>query len=593
MHFHWLHIKLTLIGKPGFGKTVLAMQMIQHLQKIRPQSNSRRITVAYFFFDGKKSNNQHSSDAIRAILTQLLHIHQENEIFIDIASLLMRFDGCGQKTASDEELWSLFHLILQRLEHTYIVIDGLDECLHWDEFIDSLSIACEDTSCKVAIFSRQNIGTVKHTSAIPFEVDLGSSRNLEDIKSYLEPEIGNLVASGAFSEVLPAKTIVSDISNRADSMFLWAVLMIAFLKSPALTPFDRTTAIQNLNLFEGLEALYSKILQDLRARFKQRQEQRNISRILNMVCVAPSPFPVDVLHRLFVIKVGRATAESDLIQDFDNLLLAVCGSLVEIRPDRTVQFIHLSVYEYLLSDTLSESIDASFQVRRSEAHLSLASTYLSYLVHDVPAEPLSGSSSSTPCPEVVSSNHPLLPLASIWQSHAADGINDMIVKRELVAPNILRDFGLCMEAFLTSKATVNVWIEASWLFQTQPDTSSLSAILRRAQNKITEWTPIQDQFVDLAQRIHHFTQEISELNQAWGHVLVMQPNEIWEPSISAFNRNPKFWLPEKKATISALETAVSDTGISAISIASQVSSDGSEVALIKLLPSELVLLLLF
>jgi hypothetical protein len=54
-------------------------------------------------------------------------------------------------------------------------------------------------------------------------------------------------------------------------MFLWASLMIVYLNSDFLTPADRNEVITELNLFEGLEILYLRILQSIRSQCKVKK----------------------------------------------------------------------------------------------------------------------------------------------------------------------------------------------------------------------------------------------------------------------------------------------------------------------------------
>jgi hypothetical protein len=79
-----------------------------------------------------------------------------------------------------------------------------------------------------------------------------------------------------------------------------------------------------------------------------------------------------------------------------------------------------------------------------------------------------------------------------------------------------------------------------------------------------------------------FSKDLQLLNESWQHVLRKEPNEIWEPSIAAFTQS-MFWVKAKDAKAIPL-TAKSREYCRSIPIQSQVSSDGLEVGLIRLMP---------
>ena len=85
---------------------------------------------------------------------------------------------------------------------------------------------------------------------------------------------------------------------------------------------------------------------------------------------------------------------------------------------------------------------------------------------------------------------------------------------------------------------------------------------------------------DLKALVSRFASQLSELETLWGHILAVQPNEIWEPSIYAFAQS-EFLVGEEHMKVASLD---SKFDASAISIASQVSADSLDVGLIKVIP---------
>ena len=122
----WLH------GKAGCGKTVLSSTVITEI--LRQCSNSSRSSLAYFFFDFNDSEKQQSSLMIRSIITQLYS--QSYDARIEVESL---FSSCqdGQQPADLETLMTTLQAAIRKSEHTYIILDALDEC---SDIIDLLVV---------------------------------------------------------------------------------------------------------------------------------------------------------------------------------------------------------------------------------------------------------------------------------------------------------------------------------------------------------------------------------------------------------------------------------------------------------------------
>lgn len=77
--------------------------------------------------------------------------------------------------------------------------------------------------------------------------------------------------------------------------------------------------------------------------------------------------------------------------------------------------------------------------------------------------------------------------------------------------------------------------------------------------------------------------DLSQLNEAWAEVLRHSPNEIWEPSISAFMKS-KFWEMIPGSEVATLEPNDEDELTDYIVVESRVSADGTEIGVIKVLP---------
>lgn len=192
--------------------------------------------VAFFHFNAQHPNSTSTGAAFRAILAQLLQSNKEDIAFIDLATLLLEDMGSGQASATDQEIQSIIQVYLGRLGTSFLVFDALDECTDWEDFIETLDRITQYSECRIVILGRPHLSIATVTGAHPFQIYLETQQNLEDMKRYLEPKVEVLYRRGKLPKTLTASDIVNKIANRADSMFLWVVLMIGYLSSPLLTP---------------------------------------------------------------------------------------------------------------------------------------------------------------------------------------------------------------------------------------------------------------------------------------------------------------------------------------------------------------------
>lgn len=68
--------------------------------------------------------------------------------------------------------------------------------------------------------------------------------------------------------------LIEALAKRADSILLWAELMVKYLHSSFLTPTKRVGIIEKEKPFEGLDNLFGKILVDLGKRAPEIQHEK-------------------------------------------------------------------------------------------------------------------------------------------------------------------------------------------------------------------------------------------------------------------------------------------------------------------------------
>jgi Cdc6-like AAA superfamily ATPase len=549
---------LTVYGSPGYGKTVLSIVVIEDIAS-HTVSNMQGpdvsvCSVAFFHFDKMTPSCTESHQAMRAILTQIIHQNQSDKDLVDIASVLMDSDGTGQPHASEQEIGSVLALALEHSQNLTLVIDGLDECSNPLQFVQMLYAISQKSSCKIVIFSRPNFQLRQPFLSGNPTIRLRLNSNLSDMQQFLRPQIKEMFVMSLLSPRFAVEEVVFKISTRANSLFLWTKLMLSYLQCLALTPREREEAIDNLNLLEGLDAIFNRIVGTIQNRLQP--ERQTAFRIFRWLAVAYRPLRLTELRTALAIRLQKPScSELDYIANFGQALPTICGALVELREDGTVQFIHLSANEYLTDKGTFASIytPGNLHVDMPTAHLAVAGYALSYLLFDVPNSPLSGSSKVAPDKRHLLDQHPLLEYSLNWCNHAADGLpmSDDLSKSYV---DVGCSFLLLASDFLSNSSAVTTWIEARWVFcSTIRETRQLFERTQYQHTLSSNVSPtaqdILKKFDRLASSLRRVSDDIEYLNQEWKHVLKEQPNQIWEPSINMF-RESKFLVGTTSAKIS-------------------------------------------
>jgi hypothetical protein len=126
---------------------------------------------------------------------------------------------------------------------------------------------------------------------------------------------------------------------------------------------------------------------------------------------------------------------------------------------------------------------------------------------------------------------------------------------------------------------IAVWIEASWLFGAPPE-----LIFTGSQSKIKQFLrsipPEQlRQFKIILADMRTLSSDLQALNASWRHVLQAEPNEIWQPSISAFQQSD-FWTHIPCSSFLSIGQSSEDEDELAV-LCSQLSLDGSRIGIVK------------
>ncbi|CUS12822.1 unnamed protein product [Tuber aestivum] len=388
--------KILWVNAPdGLGKTVLAARIVQEL------FSSGEAPVAYFF-------SSHE-DSIRRVTTNILRS------WIDQLSILREEGGKAaqglpeDKVGKEEDLWQNLSAALQDVGKSYFVLDGLDECLDYDEAARSRTAGVR------GVFLKRLLDMI-HTTGVRLCV---LSRDVSDIRSAIEREhdrsldshsvfeipagpedfaadsklLAQEIVEEKFAEETPElrRELAESISLRSGGSMLW-VRRAGDLLKPWMSEDQLKETLSSLPT--SLPQLYKSLLEKVIEFGKEERDRAK--EILRWALFAERPLSVKELTEALVLKDGDATFPKERLPPcidegyINNQILRLCAGLVEVRrqgaaPEAwTIHITHSSTKDFLTyrySKTEREDLGRLSEFTFSDYHLShgvLANTCLSY-----------------------------------------------------------------------------------------------------------------------------------------------------------------------------------------------------------------------
>ncbi|KAI9789761.1 MAG: hypothetical protein M1816_005800 [Peltula sp. TS41687] len=347
----WLH------GLAGSGKTILSQTHV----------------LAYFYFDFNDREKQQVATLLRSIVMQLCTGRDSIPI-----SVMAMYEQCkGMQQPDDRKLVANFPSLIEGLEHAYIVIDALDECIERRHLLDLLSQIVEHKSenLHILLTSREesDIGAILNT-LITCRVCLRGTKVDEDIRLYVRNKLDKDHNLRCWSETVKGE-IEDVLVEGAGGMFRWVYCQIEALNG-CLTLSDLRQTLRELP--KTLDETYERILSSIPERYTAR-----VHAALQWLAVSERPMYLEEVAEAAVLEPYQCTPDAEAKFQNPEAILNICGSLVTETWDmygRTeLRFAHYSVKEYLLSPRIREGPSARFSVIEANAHRFVVNVCLSYL----------------------------------------------------------------------------------------------------------------------------------------------------------------------------------------------------------------------
>lgn len=545
------------------------------------ENNVEPPSTAYFSVNVNHLDPVYPDEIFRQLSLQLIHTHRHTHATLDAVCLLLRKTSF-QETVTASEVADVLSVLL-RQHPTFLIIDGLDGCNDEKGFLASLAGLCRTTDMRAIIFSRPSLKIPleyqKWASDAPHIVSLDAQQNADARERLLSQKLAQMAEQGFFGiSIDPA--LILHVVQQSNGTFLWVSLLLKYLNAPALSPDERQSILFDIDLLQGLEALYSSIFETLRNR--PAHEKHIVADVVRWLT-----FPV---HRLCTSALRAALSTSidtsvhedayptDVLQALPQL---TCG-LVEVYGDSVI-FAHPSVREYLQTSA-SQSFEFSL-CDESNVHAHLATRCLSYLTHDVPQRPLSGLSphirpmstmnatssgasyrtsksgdsgykslsssegdNALPQPAFQSHHHnastasirtisfdtklPFLRYASLcWPIHLSRALspnNNHPYVIPCPGPFEAVPYIPALSAFLSSRLAVTTWVEASLRYSLPPTLTRLVGPLADLKGEIPPATIEGKELRLVISELNIMSEKLMDLKRGYATSLTQNPSLIWQ-----------------------------------------------------------------
>ena len=402
---------------------------------------------------------------------------------------------------------------------------------------------------RIVVFSRPSVGFLRRTLNAEQSIYLTPASLATDLEIYFRRNLVHLQYLRLLPPVLAIEELIADLLLGANGMFLWARLMMSYLRSPALSSSQRLSTISNLETPERLDEMYDRIIRFFSRSL--RYEQVLVRNILLWLTFGNSPLSCSQLNDILRAE-GSALHQisshdrSDDIKGFENAIIVTCGGLVEFR-DSKCHYIHHSAWQYFRSHCSAPeacigaragSIEYFFPPT-FDAHTELATTCLSYIVFRTPAEPLSGSIHQPADPFYVDTLMPFLRYAALdWPRHLLDSLDNL---RPVAgyAWNCFRE-KLCGLLRLLSQLSKNPIILMSWIEKAYTFAGVNEALILAIHTNLAVWADKAPKLLPqfsltnlsaLAHTLVDLSRDMTLLFEEWESTLSRYPNQIWADAI--------------------------------------------------------------
>ncbi|KAF2193858.1 ankyrin [Zopfia rhizophila CBS 207.26] len=345
---------LCIKGKPGAGKSTLMKHTLEHCKNAFPDD----LIIAYFFNARGSTLEKSPLGMLRSIAYQLV---KKDVTLFDQFLVTFRDKHITSQGREWEwqprELKAFITSIIKRWKSKplLLLVDALDECNEADmqdvvDFLESLSIDANKLGTTLRIcLSRRHHPPLRIAKSLELIVE-DNEDHREDIATYIRAKLAKRDAE-----------IEAEIEKKADGIFMWVVLVVRLLNKALFKVRGKNKAMQ-----DALEEIPGELEEVFRIMFNEDDEDMaETVLMLQWVLFAQRPLtPEELYAAVEAGDTGLWSQSSDI--DHDSIQQSIehlSKGLIEIRgrDAATVQFIHLSVNDFLLRNKRLQTLDQALE----------------------------------------------------------------------------------------------------------------------------------------------------------------------------------------------------------------------------------------
>ena len=380
---------------PGCGKSVLSRALIDEHRLSRNITTS---TVCYFFFKDGDEHRMHSTNALCAILHQLLTLDLSGSL---IRNVLPSHKNYGKALAQNfSELWRIMVECADSSDTGEVVciLDALDECEKnsREQLIHKLrEFYCKQHSVfksklKFLITSRPydvleaNFGEFPATNYLRFEGDDKSADIGREINLVIDNRVNKIAGSLAPDDRRKLSDRLKSTENRT---YLWLHLIFSIIEEK-LSLYRKLSNIEKL-----LSDIPSRVFEAYEKILSRSQDEAQTEMLLRIVLAAARPLTLDEANIALTLAMKEdrfpscAVLKSDLWpkHDFKSIVQNLCGLFINVY-DSKLFFIHQTAREFLTYSERQGKWGGRLNMSKSHSTMSLVCLHYLLLPDLVPAQ---------------------------------------------------------------------------------------------------------------------------------------------------------------------------------------------------------------
>ncbi|KAJ4864120.1 NACHT domain-containing protein [Trichoderma breve] len=325
---------VVLHGVVGSGKSVLAAQIATFLRALEGS------LVAAHFCTYLYPESTDYNYIMRSLMIQIIRLDPEL-ITLSYDWLILK-----KKAPSNTVVEQLLRLLVEAMgalaekkKTLHIIIDGLDEC--------------DDNTVASVVKTLDKLVTSASSSASTLlKVLLCTQMRPERIND-IRPSLSQLgITDGDVT------ALASQITQKADGMFLWAKLVMEYINKNLFYHRDEILKAA-VSLPRELGEFYGRMLSQIMANFDERSSQR-ISAVLSWIAFAKRPLRLAELLSALAFDTKQEQVDG-LVPAY---ILDRCEPLIQKQADSSYSFVHVSVRDFLQSSDTALLITEDESQRR-------------------------------------------------------------------------------------------------------------------------------------------------------------------------------------------------------------------------------------